>query len=184
MLDDVFNGRTQIRIFAQPPAPPTPPPHVQTEQAHGEVSSTSSLVSASVLAPVSVSSSTTSTALPSQTIFPSAKLAGNNGQMSPPKLSRVVNSVPDLWREWTQGLSGQPSIQSLEDQYGVSWRQSPKEKTFFSRRKVIIDCIRTAISRGESSASAVVRLETLRANGGWSLSQLYKRLNKKELIFP
>ncbi|KAF1987333.1 hypothetical protein K402DRAFT_393038 [Aulographum hederae CBS 113979] len=112
MLDDVFNGKTQIRIFAQPPAPPTPTP------------------------------------------------------------------------QWTQGLSGQPSIQSLEDQYGVSWRQSPKEKTFFSRRKVIIDCIRTAISRGEFSASAVVRLETLCANGGWSLSQLYKRLNKKELIFP
>jgi hypothetical protein len=106
--------------------------------------------------------------------------------LNPPAytLSRVVNSVPELWREWTQGLSGQPSVQSLEDQFGTAWRPEPKEKTYFSRRKVIIDCIRTAIARGESSASAVTRLETLRMEGNWSLSKLYTLLSKRELAFP
>ncbi|EDN08097.1 predicted protein [Histoplasma mississippiense (nom. inval.)] len=48
-------------------------------------------------------------------------------------LSRTIQSVPDLWREWTTGLGGGPSVQSLEDQ-GGSWRKSSsKEQMMFCR---------------------------------------------------
>ncbi|EDN08838.1 predicted protein [Histoplasma mississippiense (nom. inval.)] len=48
-------------------------------------------------------------------------------------LSRTIQSVPDLWREWTTGLGGGPSVQSLEDQ-GGSWRKgSSKEQVMFCR---------------------------------------------------
>ncbi|KAK9474998.1 short-chain dehydrogenase [Dipodascopsis tothii] len=54
-------------------------------------------------------------------------------------MSRSVNTVADLWREWKFGISGSPSIESLEAQYGVQWRRSDKERKYFSRRKIIID---------------------------------------------
>ncbi|EDN05524.1 predicted protein [Histoplasma mississippiense (nom. inval.)] len=63
-------------------------------------------------------------------------------------LSRTIQSVPDLWREWTTGLRGGPSVQSLEDQ-GGSWRKgSSKEQMMFCRRKIIINEIRTRVSSG------------------------------------
>ncbi|OJD24033.1 hypothetical protein ACJ73_04608 [Blastomyces percursus] len=58
-------------------------------------------------------------------------------------LSRTIQSVPDLWREWTTGLGGGPSVQSLDDQ-GGSWRKgSFKKQMIFCWRKIIIDEIRT-----------------------------------------
>jgi hypothetical protein len=35
---------------------------------------------------------------------------------------RTVHAVPELWRKWTCGLGGKPSIQSLENTYGAAWR--------------------------------------------------------------
>ncbi|KAL1996107.1 hypothetical protein VTN49DRAFT_430 [Thermomyces lanuginosus] len=53
-------------------------------------------------------------------------------------MSRAVQTVPELWAEWTEGLGGKPSIQTLTACYGTEWRGDPKEKTFFCRRKKII----------------------------------------------
>ncbi|KAE8340908.1 hypothetical protein BDV24DRAFT_174991 [Aspergillus arachidicola] len=52
---------------------------------------------------------------------------------------RTAHTVPELWREWTCGLGGKPSIQSLEDTYGAAWRPLQRERVKFCRRKVIID---------------------------------------------
>ena len=30
------------------------------------------------------------------------------------KLSRTIYTIPDLWREWTKGLAGQPSVETLD----------------------------------------------------------------------
>lgn len=54
------------------------------------------------------------------------------------RLSRQVVTIPDLWREWTLGLGGLPSVTALDAAYGSRWR-SPSERQFYSMRKVIID---------------------------------------------
>ena len=52
-------------------------------------------------------------------------------------------TIPDLWREWTVGLAvGLPSIDELDRRWGSRWR-SPKERQYYSTRKVIIDEVRS-----------------------------------------
>jgi hypothetical protein len=54
------------------------------------------------------------------------------------KLSRQVRNIPDLWREWTVGLGGLPSVRALDEAYGTHWRL-PNERQYYSTRKVIVD---------------------------------------------
>jgi hypothetical protein len=95
-------------------------------------------------------------------------------------LSRTVSTVPQLWREWTVGLGGGPSVQGLEDLYGPSWRLKHSEKVLYGRRKVIIDEIRRRQSEGISVGAAVEELELIRQRGRLSLYQLYQLLNRQK----
>jgi hypothetical protein len=39
------------------------------------------------------------------------------------KLSRDLNTVTQLWEEWTSGLSNSlPSVLELEEKFGTKWR--------------------------------------------------------------
>jgi hypothetical protein len=82
-------------------------------------------------------------------------------------MNRQVNTVPELWKEWTVGLGpGNPSIRELERQYGPSWRTSSSAANFFSRRLRIINEIQRMIDvEGLSEDEAVNRLEARREQG-------------------
>ncbi|KAK4232668.1 transcriptional activator of glycolytic enzymes-domain-containing protein [Achaetomium macrosporum] len=47
-------------------------------------------------------------------------------EADPPRhrMSRAVKTVRDLWREWTVGLQGGPSILALDNRWGSRWRAS------------------------------------------------------------
>ncbi len=50
-----------------------------------------------------------------------------------------------MWREWTVGFQGQPSIKKLDKLYGSDWRSGPDaiaERQFYSRRKTLVNKIR------------------------------------------
>ncbi|OAD75561.1 hypothetical protein PHYBLDRAFT_166795 [Phycomyces blakesleeanus NRRL 1555(-)] len=58
-------------------------------------------------------------------------LANNSGPISQLpdipvryRMSRDVQMVPDLWREWHVGLSGCVSVHEMETRYGVAWRNN------------------------------------------------------------
>lgn len=57
-------------------------------------------------------------------------------------LSRDVRNVRDLWKEYTQGINGQASVQEMDEQWGPRWRNSSKEAVFYCLRKVIYDEIK------------------------------------------
>lgn len=60
-------------------------------------------------------------------------------------MSRTIQTIPELWQEWTVGLHGQPSIERLDELYGSRWRTGPgkaSERQFYSRRKTLITEIR------------------------------------------
>ncbi|KAI9235726.1 MAG: transcriptional activator of glycolytic enzymes-domain-containing protein, partial [Podila humilis] len=82
-------------------------------------------------------------------------------------MNRQVNTVPELWKEWTVGLGpGNPSIRQLEAQYGPSWRTTSSAANFFSRRLRIINEIQRMIDfEGMSEEEAVNRLEMRREQG-------------------
>ncbi|SAM09828.1 hypothetical protein [Absidia glauca] len=58
------------------------------------------------------------------------------------RMSRGIRTVTDLYREWNDGLAGGYSIISLEQRWGVKWRQDDKEKKFYNRRRSIIATIK------------------------------------------
>ncbi|KAI8886887.1 hypothetical protein K501DRAFT_142007, partial [Backusella circina FSU 941] len=58
------------------------------------------------------------------------------------KLNRMLCSVEDIWREYTEGLSGFPPVEKLEEDYGTRWRKNASESRYFLRRKTIYDEIR------------------------------------------
>ena len=93
------------------------------------------------------------------------------------KLSRQVTTVPDLWREWTIGLGGMPSVAALDAAYGSRWR-SPSERQYYSMRKVIIDEVMAragnSLENQEAIGAAIEGIE--RERGAASLDKYIKSI--------
>jgi hypothetical protein len=86
-------------------------------------------------------------------------------------------TVKDVWREWKEGLGGQPAVQELEEKWGSRWRPGNTVRVQFCRRKVIWDELLARVARGKSEEEAVTELELLRA--GRSLNQLVDNLKQR-----
>ena len=95
--------------------------------------------------------------------------------------------VPELWREWTIGLGGLPSVVSLDASYGSRWRGT-LERQYYSIRKVIINKIiaiaRSQINNQEAIAAAVEALEHQRVQGRASLDKLIKVIKEERKRRP
>ena len=104
---------------------------------------------------------------------------------SPPdfSMSRTLTTVAEAWQEWTAGIAGRPSIQSLDDAWGPAWRKLQKEKMFYCRRKVLINEIRKRAAGGDP-CRAVSDLEQIRLQGRRSLDALQKLLNRQQKEAP
>ncbi len=90
--------------------------------------------------------------------------------------------IQDIWREWTEGLGGQLSVEALDDWWGSRWRQGA-EFQFYSRRKVIINEIKRLVRTGRGAKDVVESLERQRLASKSSLSQVITalKLAAKEL---
>jgi hypothetical protein len=103
----------------------------------------------------------------------------------PPILTALarVFTVKDAWREWQEGLAGQPALRELEVRWGSRWRPGNAVRITFSRRKVIWDEILARTARGKSVNEAVAELELLRASR--SLNSLVEELKRRrEYVTP
>lgn len=58
------------------------------------------------------------------------------------RLNREIHTIPELWRLWTEGIGGAPSVKELDRQYGSGWRQTTSERQYYSMRKTLIDEIK------------------------------------------
>lgn len=87
------------------------------------------------------------------------------------------------WQEWTTGLPGSPSVQSLDQLYGSKWRTSPADRKWYSSRKVLVDAVAVLSSREAlSEDEAVSELDRLRA--GKSLDSLRKLVKTSNRFQP
>ncbi len=92
-------------------------------------------------------------------------------------MSPSLFKVEDVWKEWTRGLGGRISIEELDQTYGPSWRKSAKERKFYSRRKAIINAIKSLVQEENINAIAAVdRLEQRRQQLGKSLDAFQRLL--------
>ncbi|EIE88996.1 hypothetical protein RO3G_13707 [Rhizopus delemar RA 99-880] len=122
----------------------------------------------------------TSTILPSSSVplssIPSPSAANSRGLPSF-KMSRSLISVTDVWREYSVGLAGKPSIKSMEEQYGADWRKvdNRTESRFFTRRLPLYKKIESLSNeRGISCEEAAQFLEFRRVSDKLSINQMCK----------
>ena len=118
--------------------------------------------------------------------LPLAALARTAPSIPDYTMSRTIQTIPELWQEWTLGLLGQPAIKKLDELYGSRWRTGPgkaSERQFYSRRKTLITKIQrlatilAASHGGDPPYQLVVaQLEEQRQRSGLSLSKVIDTL--------
>jgi hypothetical protein len=54
-------------------------------------------------------------------------------------MSRDIQSLEELWREYNEGIVGGPSIRSLEIDHETKWRSSVKKRKYYSERKPLFE---------------------------------------------
>lgn len=94
------------------------------------------------------------------------------------RMCRAVKSVRALWREWTEGLGGNPSIAALDSKWGSRWRAGRQnELQWYSlRREVIKEIKRVAQTQRVSEEAAMWQVNLQQEQMQCSLDQLCKRL--------
>jgi hypothetical protein len=100
--------------------------------------------------------------------------------MLPPKyrMCREVKTVEGLWREWTEGLQGQPSIRDLDGRWASRWRAGcQSEQQWYSLRLEVMKEIQR-ITRTERIAeiAAMWKLHVDQQRMSCSLDRFCKRL--------
>ncbi|KAI1840208.1 hypothetical protein JX266_013575 [Neoarthrinium moseri] len=78
---------------------------------------------------------------------------------------RTVGTVDEVWKEYREGIDGQPAIEDLDANWGSRWRPEPRGRTWYSRRKVIWDKIKEYMAEGMAEDEAVREVEKLRDGG-------------------
>lgn len=101
-------------------------------------------------------------------------------ESSPPVVTALpkVYTVQDVWREWKEGVAGQPAVQELEERWGSRWRPGTNIRVQFCRRKVIWDEVRARIAKGRTEEEAVKELEQLRGHG--TLNRLVDSIKQRQ----
>ncbi|KAL3231660.1 Protein MSN1 [Nakaseomyces bracarensis] len=72
------------------------------------------------------------------------------------------HSVMEIWKEYTEGIDGQPSIRDMETLYQTGWRRDAAVNKRYSRRKVLWKAIETGLSRGYTLDYIIDLLENYR----------------------
>lgn len=92
-------------------------------------------------------------------------------------MSREVKTVPDLWREYTVGLEGQPPVRSVYEGSEKKRKKGKRfkddsERKFYRRRKRVLDLVETLIKKGIPEDQAAKRVEKLREDRKVTLNKL------------
>lgn len=110
---------------------------------------------------------------------PSEQEDGSGPGGSTYRLNRDVKTVSELWREWHEGLPGQPSVVSLESE-GSNWRTN--DRSYYRRRLAIIRAIKKYAETHKLSYETAVRIaEQRRERANFSLDYLAKNSSR---MFP
>lgn len=104
--------------------------------------------------------------------------ASNITSTSSYTMSRSIGDVRSLVEEWTQGLSGLPSIMELDNNFGSKWRSAAKERRHYCDRKIIMNEYLRLIQE-MTQEQAIQILERKRAGAGLHTLTVKLRDEKK-----
>lgn len=105
----------------------------------------------------------------------------SNVQSSIPEfaMSRKTGDISTLWKEFTEGINGQPPIRTLERQYGTSWRKRSSETKFFTKRLPLLIEIQRRVDSDEEAHVAIQSLENERINNNLTFHQFLRYIRDK-----
>lgn len=116
----------------------------------------------SVATPISASFSS-STAAQTSATKSEMKIIPSSVPNEPPTVEPShIDTVPEVWEEFRYGRAGNMSVEKLDVLWGPRWRQDPKLRTWYQRRKVISDRIKLYMADGISEQDAVMEVEKMR----------------------
>lgn len=101
--------------------------------------------------------------------------ASSENEVPTYKMKRNLVTVTDLWREYSVGIGGGPSVKSLEENYNAKWRSqgSKTESRFYLRRLPIFKEIEKAsMEKGITCEEAAQLIEQGRIRKKYSLNQV------------
>jgi len=95
------------------------------------------------------------------------------------RMNRTIQTVRELWQEWSQGVEGGPAVVELERRFQARWRRDSSVRMHYLRRKYIVDEINRLVSEGKYAThnEAVTFLDNQR--GQWSLKALNEALRQR-----
>ena len=101
-------------------------------------------------------------------------LTGDESRRNIPgyNLLRNITTVKELWQEFKYGVNGNPSVESLVEQYGTGWIKTEFEQAYFNGRKKIYHFMLSSIANGTAEGDVVKELDELRVSRNWSLKKL------------
>ncbi|KAF8947294.1 hypothetical protein BGZ47_009682 [Haplosporangium gracile] len=76
-----------------------------------------------------------------------------------------IVTVDDLWKFWTQGWDGGPSVRKRSAEHGATWRKAAYDPTiaqWYAPRYKVVQEIRRLVDQDWSDSEAVAGIETLR----------------------
>ncbi|KAF8924192.1 hypothetical protein BGZ58_002069 [Dissophora ornata] len=104
------------------------------------------------------------------------------------RLNCDIHTVNDVWREWTVGLGGGPSIKSLNERFELSWLHPEDQEQYMELRSLVLEVERLMTRKGVKESldlleharvmSAVdihVFMETLRMRGLQGVKDLIQK---------
>ena len=100
------------------------------------------------------------------------------------ELNKNLSTLHEVWREWTNGINGLPSLKHMEENY-PQWRKGKNTiAKAVSRRKILINAVKERIfaSKNATDEEAVDLLEQKRKAENLSLDGFQKELKKRKLI--
>ena len=119
--------------------------------------------------------------------LPTAVPTQNQQDMLQYKMNRNLVTVVDVWREYSVGVNGGPSIKHLEETYNTKWRtqgQNRTESRFFNRRlNIYKEVQKLSTERGITCEEAAQFLECTRIAGKMTLNQLCERIASSMLLY-
>lgn len=93
-------------------------------------------------------------------------------------MDRSVTTVPQLWREWTEGTATRLPVQEMDERYGRKWLEDESAKTWHKRRRVIITYVSdNPVFAADGPWAAVKAVEDER--GHMTLDKFSKELSKR-----
>lgn len=95
-------------------------------------------------------------------------------------MERRVTTLHQLWREWTVGLTGKPSVERVESDWGKDWRRATKDTQWWSSRKTLVEEVRRRATAEDCTEDVMAhRMEDERVKDSISLDGMIRRIKRR-----